>query len=485
MSNETARQHDPSGDANAVLDKSDDGNWLGYRKVVGQVASGESVNPQLIASVVRRVGGTRQQFDTDVEVMRSGRMDTIEGGNEGFTKEGGEELSTVADSESAEFTGSAEFATSAESTDFTTSDESAAASASAESTPPSTSVAVRPPSTAVACVVEIVDPKEQEQASRTYSEALGYYYSYVRMVALGIGVADELINDVLAKLGRSRFDFDFAVNDTKLTNSISRIGKSFGDINGGKLDCQSAEWIEKVSAAMDAVASAEAEHKEAKSAASEAKKFLDEKIDELKALKHSKPSPQQTFEFNADYGVASASAGDDGGVSVKATFTSRPVEKTEQIQAEQSDSIHADSVIIPPAPHTESNSEPPSTSTPDSANQATSATVDDEIEDPYLRAAAEEKIWRPYPLSKVAGIPPKKLARLADAGIETVGDLADRTKKHGQFWFSDIKGLGEANAVRIADALSAFHMDKTYMKEFKAAQATNAAKTANAVKAAA
>lgn len=47
--------------------------------------------------------------------------------------------------------------------------------------------------------------------------------------------------------------------------------------------------------------------------------------------------------------------------------------------------------------------------------------------------------------------------RLGQCGVETVGDLAALTTRKGTFWHQDIKGIGQAAAERVADAVAQFH----------------------------
>lgn len=45
---------------------------------------------------------------------------------------------------------------------------------------------------------------------------------------------------------------------------------------------------------------------------------------------------------------------------------------------------------------------------------------------------------------------------LAEAGIRTLGDMAERQEKDGDFWAKNIKGVGKAAQDSIADASDAY-----------------------------
>jgi len=66
--------------------------------------------------------------------------------------------------------------------------------------------------------------------------------------------------------------------------------------------------------------------------------------------------------------------------------------------------------------------------------------------------------WKAQRLDELSepAIPAVTLTKLADKGIETVGDLANRDAKSGQWALKSIKGIGKAARDKIADALEAF-----------------------------
>lgn len=54
------------------------------------------------------------------------------------------------------------------------------------------------------------------------------------------------------------------------------------------------------------------------------------------------------------------------------------------------------------------------------------------------------------------GLSENIVGKLRGKSIETLGDLSDHQAKHGQWWFKEIKGLGEGKAAKVADAQAAF-----------------------------
>ena len=63
--------------------------------------------------------------------------------------------------------------------------------------------------------------------------------------------------------------------------------------------------------------------------------------------------------------------------------------------------------------------------------------------------------WRSLLISTLE-IPQKAVEKLQDVGIATLGDFSDWQANHGEFWYQDIKGIGEAAATKISDAWEAF-----------------------------
>lgn len=85
----------------------------------------------------------------------------------------------------------------------------------------------------------------------------------------------------------------------------------------------------------------------------------------------------------------------------------------------------------------------------------------DEIDQPDLfdQAAADEPDgWQDVPLSEaLAGVPASVIEALAEANLTTVGELADWIAADGgRHRLTDIKGIGEAKAEQIQQALEAF-----------------------------
>jgi hypothetical protein len=73
-------------------------------------------------------------------------------------------------------------------------------------------------------------------------------------------------------------------------------------------------------------------------------------------------------------------------------------------------------------------------------------------------AIPENGAWRVVTLASLAepAIKPGILARLAGAGIETMGALCDFQAKNGDMWDRDVKGVGKAALDHIAEATTAF-----------------------------
>uniref|UniRef100_A0A6M3L2T4 Uncharacterized protein n=1 Tax=viral metagenome TaxID=1070528 RepID=A0A6M3L2T4_9ZZZZ len=67
---------------------------------------------------------------------------------------------------------------------------------------------------------------------------------------------------------------------------------------------------------------------------------------------------------------------------------------------------------------------------------------------------AEERQWREIPLADLK-IPAGTLGKLAEAGLETIGALADWQQEKGEFWAVDIAGIGPKAAVKIEEVLLA------------------------------
>jgi hypothetical protein len=67
--------------------------------------------------------------------------------------------------------------------------------------------------------------------------------------------------------------------------------------------------------------------------------------------------------------------------------------------------------------------------------------------------SAGKTSWRSVRCSAL-GIHKSLAERLADAGIKSLGKLSDVMKEDGAWWYQNIKGIGEAAAVTIADKLA-------------------------------
>lgn len=67
---------------------------------------------------------------------------------------------------------------------------------------------------------------------------------------------------------------------------------------------------------------------------------------------------------------------------------------------------------------------------------------------------APNAAWRFFPIDQLEGLPPGIIKALADAGLDTVGKLADYTKSGQQL--IDIKGIGEAKVEKIEKACEDF-----------------------------
>jgi hypothetical protein len=78
--------------------------------------------------------------------------------------------------------------------------------------------------------------------------------------------------------------------------------------------------------------------------------------------------------------------------------------------------------------------------------------------EPAGPAMAEDDAWRVVTLASLAdpAIPPGALSKLAGAGVETMGNLCDFQKKHGDQWNKEVKGIGKVALDKIADATTAF-----------------------------
>ena len=74
----------------------------------------------------------------------------------------------------------------------------------------------------------------------------------------------------------------------------------------------------------------------------------------------------------------------------------------------------------------------------------------------------ETMAWREELIEELAGydsITPNLIEKLIEAGIETLGDLADRTREKGDFWARDIKGVGALAAEKIGNAAARHAID--------------------------
>jgi len=85
---------------------------------------------------------------------------------------------------------------------------------------------------------------------------------------------------------------------------------------------------------------------------------------------------------------------------------------------------------------------------------------------PLMQMAAEKTEgedtptpWREYELCELKGLKPKLIEKLNDAGVRSVGDLADFQGEHGEFWSQDIRGVGAKAQRQIEDAWIAFWSD--------------------------
>lgn len=78
-------------------------------------------------------------------------------------------------------------------------------------------------------------------------------------------------------------------------------------------------------------------------------------------------------------------------------------------------------------------------------------------------APAADDAWRAVPLDSLKPeIPPKKLEILAQHNppITTMGELADWQEKKGDWWWRDIKGLGEKGMTAVVESQDAFFLTK-------------------------
>lgn len=76
-------------------------------------------------------------------------------------------------------------------------------------------------------------------------------------------------------------------------------------------------------------------------------------------------------------------------------------------------------------------------------------------EQPQVAASSGE--WRQVTIALLPNAASgATLQRLAEKDILTIGDLADWTKEHGDFWYKDIPGLGKVKADKLSDALEEF-----------------------------
>ena len=82
---------------------------------------------------------------------------------------------------------------------------------------------------------------------------------------------------------------------------------------------------------------------------------------------------------------------------------------------------------------------------PEPAEAATAGPETDDDDEP----------WRATPISSL-GLTDGAIDALAEADIQTVGDLTDHVKRHGDFWWRDIAGIGEQCAEKISDAMVKF-----------------------------
>lgn len=70
-------------------------------------------------------------------------------------------------------------------------------------------------------------------------------------------------------------------------------------------------------------------------------------------------------------------------------------------------------------------------------------------------AATATADWRTLSI-EVLGIAASRVKKLADASIETLGQFSDHVKQHGDFWYRDLRGFGEAAANDLQDRFADF-----------------------------
>jgi hypothetical protein len=73
---------------------------------------------------------------------------------------------------------------------------------------------------------------------------------------------------------------------------------------------------------------------------------------------------------------------------------------------------------------------------------------DDEVED--------DEEWRDTPIDSLDGIQGRVVEALANADIDTMGELVDFQEEHGDTWAQKVKGLGPSGQENLAKATEAF-----------------------------
>jgi hypothetical protein len=79
------------------------------------------------------------------------------------------------------------------------------------------------------------------------------------------------------------------------------------------------------------------------------------------------------------------------------------------------------------------------------------------------------KSWRRVKVATL-GLQSQILTKMEDAGVTTIGKLSDVMNAAGVWWRKEIKGIGEASAEKIADALSDFWKDHPEYTQPEAAE---------------
>lgn len=195
--------------------------------------------------------------------------------------------------------------------------------------------------------------------------------------------SDELINApkcLWKYMGIEEDDSEFSNDPSAILDEPPAPG------DPADVDRQNAEWIKALRDAEQTCKNAERDYLEAKEQASEAKKYLDGKIAELRRMIDRGPDRQAKLPLAGD----------------QAEPASEPTEST-----------------VAPVP-------------------------------------AEPEPWRSWPIHEIDGLKPGHIKSLAEAGIETMGQLTDHVAKHGDFWAKEIAGIGPKAAEVISESLDEF-----------------------------